>query len=293
MSTLQDQKHRMGRTPALILTVAAAVLCACSRPTAVAGPNLLLITLDTVRADHLGSYGSASAETPNLDRLAREGARFDSVMAAAPLTLRPFDPALGVSPAHHGVHENGGRPFPATLPTLATRLHEAGYDTAAFVAAFVLDRRFGLARGFDLYDDEIARVPGNATLEAERPGAVVVDRALTWLRRDRHAPFFAWVHLYDAHAPYAPPEPFKTRHADDLYAGEIAGVDTQVGRLLEALSSAGALDHTLVAVVADHGEGLGEHGESRHGLLLYESTLRVRLLTRATGVLAQGRKLCA
>ncbi|MEO8502564.1 MAG: sulfatase-like hydrolase/transferase [Acidobacteriota bacterium] len=251
-----------------------------------------MITLDTVRADHLGCYGSASAETPNLDRLAREGTRFDSVTAAAPLTLPAHSTLLsGVSPAHHGVHENGGQPFPAELPTLATRLHDAGYDTAAFVAAFVLDRRFGLARGFELYDDEIARGPGNATLEAERPGPAVVDRALAWLRRDRQAPFFLWVHLYDAHAPYTPPEPFKSRHAGDPYAGEIAGVDAQVGRLLESLSIAGILDHTLVAVVADHGEGLGEHGESRHGLLLYESTLRVPLLMRAPGVLAAGAKV--
>src|SRR5262249_3573896 len=161
-------------------------------------------------------------------------------------------------------------------------LSAAGYDAGAFVGAFVLDHRFGLARGFSTYDDDIPRLPGGAALEAERKGSIVVDRATAWLRRAR-TPFFAWVHLYDAHAPYDPPEPYKSRHAGDAYAGEVAGVDALVGRLLDTLAEAHALEHTLVAVIADHGEALGEHGELTHGLLLYEPTLRVPWMLRAPG----------
>jgi arylsulfatase A-like enzyme/Flp pilus assembly protein TadD len=251
--------------------------------------NLLLVTLDTVRADHLGSYGDRGASTPALDRLAREGVRFAEAQTAAPLTLPAHATLLsGLLPLHHGVHANGLGAFPTDRPTLATELGAAGYASAAFVGAFVLDRRFGLGRGFDSYDDEIPHGPEGPSLEAERPGAAVVDRALAWLGKERAAPFFAWVHLYDAHFPYAPPEPYRSRFAAAPYEGEVASVDAQVGRLLDFLASTGRDRDTVVVVAADHGEGLGEHGERAHGLLLYESTLRVPLLLRAPGVLPAG-----
>ena len=261
--------------------------------------SLLLVTLDTVRADHLGAYGYPSAETPALDRLAKQGLRFDHAGSAVPLTLPSHATILsGLTPPHHGLRNNAAGRFPADRETLATRLSAAGYATGAFVGSFVLDHRFGLGRGFDLYDDEIERDPAasdSSGLEAERPGSVVVDRALSWLEKaaDDKAgrPFFAWVHLYDAHAPYTPPEPYRTRHKDALYDGEIASVDAQVGRLLEFLEEKKLAATTLVAVAADHGESLGEHGELTHGVLLYEPTMRVPLLLRAPGALPAGKAI--
>jgi len=274
------------RAPLFLLLLA--IGAACGRRRSTRGDNLLLVTLDTVRADHLGAYGYAPAETPALDRLAREGVRFESATAAAPLTLPSHATILsGLLPPQHGLRNNGGGRFPASAPALAAHLKAAGYETGAFVGSFVLDHRFGLDRGFDAYDDAIERDPdGPSGLAAERAGAAVVDRALGWLRqRPAAAPFFLWVHLYDAHAPYAPPEPFATRHAGRPYDGEIAGVDAQVMRLLQLLDERGLAARTLVAVTADHGESLGEHGEPTHGLFVYESTLRVPLLLRRPSVL--------
>jgi arylsulfatase A-like enzyme/Flp pilus assembly protein TadD len=248
--------------------------------------NLLLVTLDTVRADRLGCYGYAAAETPRLDRLAGEGLRFARASSPAPLTLPAHASLLsGLLPPRHGVRNNGAGAYPEGRDTLATLLSREGYRTGAFVGAFVLDRRFGLARGFEVYDDEIERAPeAGVVLEAERPGRAVVDRALAWLGREDPRPFFLWVHLYDAHAPYAPPPGARARHPGRPYDGEIAAVDEAVGRLLAELDRRGLGGSTVVAVAADHGEGLGEHGEPTHGLLLYESTLRVPLLLRAPGV---------
>jgi len=253
-----------------------------------AGFNLLLITLDTVRADHIGAYGYAKVETPNLDRLASEGVRFAEAGSPVPLTLPAHATILsGLLPPRHGVRNNGAERFPEGPATLATHLGAAGYRTGAFIGAFVLDRRFGLARGFDRYDDDIPQET-NAGLDAERPGRVVTDRALAWLSEKREKPFFAWVHLYDAHAPYAPPEPFRAVYPDRLYDGEIAEVDAQVGRLLGELAKQGLAERTVVVVVGDHGEELGEHGELTHGLLVYEPSLHVPLILRAPGVLPAG-----
>ncbi len=264
--------------------------CGAGRP-AVTTWNLLLITLDTVRADHLGSYGYTRGATPNLDSLAAEGARFLDVASAVPLTLPSHATILsGLLPPRHGVRGNGLGAFPADLPTLATELQKVGYRTAAFVGSFVLDHRFGLARGFDHYDDDVDRSDETRSgLEAERPARVVVDRALAWLDQDSPQPFFAWIHLYDAHAPYEPPEPFAARFADRPYDGEIASVDTELGRVFERLSTRRLAERTVVVALADHGEALGEHGELTHGLLLYEPTLKVPWLIRAPGLLAAGK----
>jgi arylsulfatase A-like enzyme/Flp pilus assembly protein TadD len=276
-----------------VFALAAAILVAagCGREgRRAARPNVLLVTIDTVRADHLGVYGYRDAETPNLDRLAREGLRFDEAISAVPLTLPSHATILsGLLPPHHGLRNNGAGSFPASRETLATRLSAAGYRTGAFVGSYVLDHRFGLARGFERYDDEIARDPSaGGPLEAERPGREVVDRALAWLGEQDSRPFFAWVHLYDAHAPYDPPEPFRSRHPGKPYDGEVASVDFQVGRLLEWIDRARAEKNTLVAVAADHGESLGEHGELTHGFFVYEPTLRVPLILRGAR-LAAGR----
>jgi arylsulfatase A-like enzyme/Flp pilus assembly protein TadD len=201
--------------------------------------------------------------------------RFTNADSPVPLTLPAHCSILsGVLPLHHGVRNNGGNPFPADRETLATLFAAAGYRTGAFVSSFVLDHRFGLQRGFDRYDDEIPRdaTAEANTLEAERRGDVTVDRALAWLHETGSRPYFAWVHLYDAHAPYAPPPPYP-----QTYDGEIAFVDAQVGRLLAAIDR----KNTIVLIVGDHGESLGEHGELTHGLLVYEATLHVPMLLAA------------
>ncbi|HEX9667977.1 MAG TPA: sulfatase-like hydrolase/transferase [Thermoanaerobaculia bacterium] len=283
--------HAGARLRLRIVVAAAALALAaggCARDGAARpGANVLLVTLDTVRADRVGCYGGAVA-TPALDRLAREGVRFAQASSPAPLTLPAHASLLsGLLPPAHGLRNNGAGAFPADRPTLATALAARGYRTAAFLGAFVLDRRFGLDRGFATYDDEIERGPDTApSLEAERRGDRVVDRALAWLERqgeEDERPFFLWVHLYDAHAPYAPPPPFRERHAGRPYDGEVSFADAQVGRLLAALDRRGLAGDTVVAVAADHGEALGEHGELTHGFFLYEPTLHVPLLLRAPG----------
>jgi choline-sulfatase len=268
------------------MCAAATLLCGCrsaASPAAPEPPNVLLVTIDTLRADRIG-VGIA----PALDHLAAAGVSFTAARTAAPLTL-PAHASIhtGLVPPAHGVRENGAT-LGGSPPTLAQLLNGAGYDTAAFIGAFVLDRRFGLARGFDTYDDQIARDP-NATerLEAERKASVVVDRALAWLaarasRTRSPVPFFVWVHLYDPHAPYEPPAEFRAR-AKTPYDGEIAYADSQLARLLDALRASGALRRTLIVVAGDHGEGLGDHGERTHGMLLYDSTLRVPLIVAAPG----------
>ena len=241
-------------------------------------PNILLVTIDTFRADRTGV-----GLTPVIDRLGASGLRFTAAHSAVPLTLPSHTTILtGLLPPAHGVRENGIDTLDARHQTVATLLKSAGYSTAAFVGAFVLDHRFGLAQGFDTYDDRIPRDP-DATdrLEAERPASAVVDRALAWLggasSPKSPAPFFVWIHLYDPHAPYNPPKEFLPPGRAP-YDGEIAYADAQLGRVVEALSAQGAMDHTMVVIAGDHGEGLGDHGEATHGMLLYESTLRVPLV---------------
>ncbi|HEY2093508.1 MAG TPA: sulfatase-like hydrolase/transferase [Thermoanaerobaculia bacterium] len=254
------------RSPLSALFLALLLTACAKRPT---HPNILLITLDTFRADRIG------ANTPNLQKLAGASVRFTNADSPVPLTLPAHCSILsGVLPLHHGVRNNGGNPFPPDRETLATLFAAAGYRTGAFVSSFVLDHRFGLQRGFDRYDDEIPRdaTAEANTLEAERRGDVTVDRALAWLHETGSRPYFAWVHLYDAHAPYAPPPPYP-----QTYDGEIAFVDAQVGRLLAAIDR----KNTIVLIVGDHGESLGEHGELTHGLLVYEATLHVPMLLAA------------
>jgi len=251
---------------------------ACNRPPAAPHrqPNVLLVTIDTLRDDRVGR-----GLTPALDGLAARGTRFTHARATAPMTLPSHTAILtGTLPPVNGVRVNGD--MLKVRPTLARAFHEAGYRTAAFVGAYVLDRRFGLAGGFDTYDDKVARDPsGDARLEAERRGDAVADAALGWLSAAESAraqPFFAWVHFYDPHAPYDPPQAFLEKANGSAYDGEVAFADAQVARLLEWLRTSGAESSTIVAVTGDHGEGLGDHGEVTHGMLAYDSTLRVPLI---------------
>src|SRR5262245_42832927 len=248
----------------MALSLAAVCLAAGCKGEGEAGnPNLVLVTLDTVRADHLGCYGDGAAITPALDRLAAEGIRFAQASSSVPLTLPSHTTLLtGLLPLHHGLRNNGAGALHEGTATLATLLSGQGYRTGAFVGAFVLDHRFGLARGFEVYDDEVPRDPrAGAALEAEQPGRDVMDRALAWLGREDPRPFFLWVHLYDAHAPYQPPPAWAARHPGRPYDAEISEVDEQVGRIVAALDERGLAKRTVMAVAADHGEGLGEHGE--------------------------------
>jgi arylsulfatase A-like enzyme/Tfp pilus assembly protein PilF len=256
--------------------------------------NVLLVTLDTTRADRLGCYGYAGARTPRLDRLAAEGVRFDKAFADAPITL-PSHASLmtGLHPFEHGVRNNGNFSLPDRFETLATVLHGQGYRTAAFVSSFVLDRRYGLARGFEAYDDRTDDPEGpGRNPEAERRGDRTAQACSRWLdayaKQGTKTPFFLWLHLYDPHEPYAPPPPFREAFAGRPYDGEVAFADATVGSVLDHLKSLGLLDRSLVAVVADHGESLGDHGEETHSMFVYEGAIRVPLLLWRPGRLPVG-----
>ena len=222
-------------------------------PGALRGYNVLLVTIDTLRVDRVGAYGHTGGLTPALDRLAAEGLRFESVRAHAPLTL-PSHASLMTSriPPRHGVRDNGTYRLDPGQPVLSAAIKSAGYQTAAFIGAFVLDARFGLSRGFDVYDDRYGERPSAGRVDVvERPAEQVTASAAAWIKAAA-APWFAWVHLYDPHEPYAPPEPFASRYRTALYDGEVAYSDAALGRMLDELRGAGRLDRTLVVVAADH-----------------------------------------
>ncbi|MFA5910477.1 MAG: sulfatase-like hydrolase/transferase [Vicinamibacterales bacterium] len=259
------------------------------------GPrSVLLVSVDTLRADRLGSYGYQAASTPVLDALAARGLRFEQAATVAPLTLPAHTSLLsGTFPTFHGVRDNGSFYVNDTITTLAEVLQSRGYRTGGFVGAFVLDHRWGIAQGFDHYFDafDLANYEMAAGLDAaQRPGSEVVDHALAWLDEDRDRPFLAWVHLYDPHSPYTPPEPYRSRFPATMqgaYDAEIAATDAQIGRLLDRLRESGRLDDTIVVVVADHGESLGEHGEQQHGFFVYDAAVRIPLIVAGPGVPAR------
>jgi arylsulfatase A-like enzyme/Tfp pilus assembly protein PilF len=252
-------------------------------------PNLVLITIDTLRADHVGAYGAASGATPSLDAMAAAGVRFDQVQTAVPLTGPSHATILtGQYPPSHGVRGNVVFTLGSKYPTLATRLKREGYATAAFVGAYPVAAAFGFNQGFDTFDEEFHEAsvgdPG-----AERRANEVVDAALRWLepagsRSSQGQPFFAWLHFYDPHAPYTPPSPFKERFPGHPYDGEIAFTDAQIGRVFDWLRASGHDADTVVTALADHGEGLGDHNELMHAVLVYQSTMRVPLLMKGPGV---------
>ena len=246
-----------------------------------AGANLVVVTIDTLRRDHLAPYGAPFA-TAAASRLAREGVLFERAVSHVPLTLPSHSSIFtGLYPPHHGVRDNAGFALGKDVTTLAQRLLARGYQTAAVVGSYVLAARWGLAKGHQTYDDsfDYSDIERRALTEVERPGGQVVDHALEWLRTRRRGdrPFYLWIHLYDPHDPYAPPDEYR-RRAPTAYAGEVMYADAQVARLLEALDEQGLRPSTAVAYLADHGESLGEHGESAHGIFLYGSTLDVPLI---------------
>jgi arylsulfatase A-like enzyme/Tfp pilus assembly protein PilF len=308
--TVRKVRLKPDTTYTVVCVIAFACLAGCGRtpakpanaglrPGALAKSNVLLVTIDTLRADRVGAY-SGRTLTPTLDALAARGVRFARAWAHVPLTLPAHTSILtGLIPPTHGVHNNGSTALAPETPTLASLLHDAGYRTGAFVGAFVLDARFGLSRGFDIYDDRVGSDTGPVTFAfAERSAVEVVRLAGDWIlqsaisnqsaipsqsavpiqsaiRNPQSAmAWFAWIHLFDPHAPYRAPE----QRAADPYDNEVAFADAQLGALLERLRTAGQLDSTLVVVVADHGESLGDHGEATHGLFAYEPTLRIPLI---------------
>ncbi len=245
--------------------------------------NLLLVTIDTLRADHLGCYGSERVRTPHLDALAARGTRFRHVIAPVPLTLPSHASILtGVYPLHHGIRDNTGFILAPEQVTLAEILSSLGWETGAFVGSFVLDARFGLNQGFDRYasDFDLSGLDTIAPGLIQKRAGEVKAAAVDWLRRRPHPerPFFAWVHFYDPHAPYDPPGEFARTYAPHLYGGEVAYVDQVVGELLDDLKALGRDQDTIVIVTGDHGESLGEHGEKTHGFFIYEATQAVPLI---------------
>jgi len=268
----------------IVVAGALALTVGCARkteqvvaPSARPAPALLLVTLDTTRADALAPEADA-AVTPSFAALAARGLRFSQAYATAPTTLPSHASMLtGLYPSGHGLHENGRR-LADGVPVVAERLRQLGYATAAFVSGYPLERQFGLARGFERYDDEFGRG------KVERSSRETTDRALAWLSAADSKPRFLWVHYYDPHEPYAPPEPFRSRFPADPYQGEIAAMDHDLGRLLAAFETSPGGREARIIVAADHGEGRGEHGEMLHGNLLYQGVMRVPLVIAGGGV---------
>ena len=273
-----------GRWAALLLLAGLTVfLSTCARKRDAPRPNVILITVDTLRADRLGCYGSTSVETPAMDAVARDGVLFRRAIAQVPLTAPSHAAILtGTYPAWNGMRDWTDAGMRADVPTLAEIFKRQGYATAAFVSAFVLDSMWGLNRGFDHYDDwfdprDYRQIKRQSL---ERPAEKTVDRGIAWLQTRGTGPFFLWLHLYDPHAPYQPPEPFKSRYKDRLYDGEVAYTDQQLGRFIQFLKDHDLYSSSLVVLTSDHGEALGEHSEQEHGYFIYSSSIHVPLVVK-------------
>lgn len=280
----------MVRTLALLAAIA--VLALACAPSVPARPDVLLVTLDTTRADHVGAYGAKTGATPTFDAIAADGVLFTRAWTVTPLTTPAHASIMtGLYPSAHGVRNNGRFRLPERLTTLAEVFRSAGYRTAAFVGGFPVSREFGFAKGFETFDDDFGKTRGGRPA-SERPADAVDARALAWLAktRDDRRPFFLWLHYYDAHEPYEPPPAFARRFPSSPYDGEIAFADAEFGRVVRALRESGAWSRTIVAVTGDHGEGLGDHGELTHGLFVYEPTIHVPMVVRAPWAIPRGAK---
>jgi len=261
-------------------------------------PNVILFTLDTTRADHLGCYGYPNIRTPNLDALARRGVVFEQAASVAPFTLPAHCSIMtGMYPTYHGVRLNGNTALSEEQTTIAEVLSARGYQTGAFIGAFVLDGRWGLKQGFQHYDDQfdLNKYKHLDLGAVQRPGNQVMDAALAWLEGQKQNPFFAWIHLYDPHAPYEPPEPYYSEYnlhgPAGLYDGEIAFMDEQIGRCVAWLGKNGLDKNTVLVLIGDHGEGLGSHGEGTHGYFIYDYVVHVPLLIVAPFQELQGKRV--
>jgi arylsulfatase A-like enzyme/Tfp pilus assembly protein PilF len=242
------------------------------------GANVLLITVDTLRFDRVGVNSSKYVKTPNIDALAGRSLIFSNAYAQSTLT-RPSHTNImtGTTPLYHGVSDNPGFRLESRYPTLAESFKSAHYRTGAFIGAFILDSQFGLDRGFDVYDD----LHGQSAM-VERSAEKVIRSALNWISGQREK-WFCWIHLFDPHDPYTPPEPYKTLYASDPYSGEVAYVDAQLGVLFDELRKSGSLDKTVIVLTSDHGEALGDKGEERHGFFAYDSVIHVPLIVYYPG----------
>jgi arylsulfatase A-like enzyme len=280
-------KSRPNRDAVLFVLPFALAAVSCAR--ALPPRHVILISIDTLRADHLGCYGYTGARTPNIDALAAEGALFENAATAAPLTLPAHSSIFtGRTPLRHGIVDNFGFRLPDGETTLAEKLNAHGFATGGFAGAFVLDSRFGVAQGFETYVDRFETPSESATGLGghERSADQVLPPALEWMAGQGERPFFAFVHFFDPHAPYDPPSAFLEAPGSDAarYDAEIAFVDSQVGKLVAFLKERGLYGDSLIVLLADHGESLGEHGESTHGLFVYDATIRVPLLVRGRGI---------
>jgi choline-sulfatase len=271
---------------ALVAAAAAAVFLLSRKPDfsklrGSADYNVILVTLDTVRADRLGCYGFANIETPALDGFAADGIKFEKCYSPTPLTLPAHTSIMtGTLPPFHGVRDNGGFVVPSAITTMAEVFKERGYDTAGFVAAYVLDGKWGLNQGFDTYFDrfDLGKFEKISLGSVQRPANEVMDEALAWLEKMKDRKFFAWIHLYDPHTPYEPPPPFDKQYASRPYLGEIAFTDSQLVRLRRFLEDNGLMNRSFLAFAGDHGESLGEHQESAHGFFVYQAAIHVPLI---------------
>ncbi|NWG00285.1 MAG: sulfatase-like hydrolase/transferase [Thermoanaerobaculaceae bacterium] len=281
--------HRIRPLPFLLLLLVL-LYGGCSR----SRPNVVLMTFDTTRWDHVGYATGKQDLTPALDALAREGTWFATCLTCQPNTLPAHTTIMtGLEPYHHGVRNNGTYIVPKQVTTLAELFRERGYATHAIVSAFVLDSQFGLDQGFDTYDDDLSGGPKQKMfMFKEIKASQTADKAIKWLEeeRPREKPFFLWLHFFDPHADYEPPEDVAMLFPGDPYSGEIHYADRELARVLATLKKQGVFERTLVVFTADHGDGLGEHGENTHGIFIYESTTRVPLLLRGPGV-PRGRRV--
>jgi len=246
-------------------------------------PNVILITIDTVRADHIGCYGAKQVQTPTTDALAHDGILFEHAISQVPLTWPSHAVILtGTYPFQNGVQDFTGQPLAPRFRSVAQAFKQHGYTTGAVVSAFVLDRSWGLARGFDFYDDAFSpeEFQKRDLGLVDRKATESVTHAINWLKQPTHRPFFFWLHLYDPHSPYDPPEPYHTQYRDHLYDGEIAYADHELGRLIAWLKSNHLYERTMIVLLSDHGESLGDHGEKEHGFFVYNSTVHVPLIVK-------------
>ena len=272
--------------PFLLILTALTALRAAAQPPKKPPASVILITIDTLRADHLGCYGYRQIKTPNIDALAEDGIRIERAFTAVPVTL-PSHTAImtGTYPMLSGMHDFSGNKLSPQQPTLASILKQAGYTTGAVIGSAVLDSRFGLNQGFDFYYDhfDFSRLDEKNLDEMERPGNVVADQTLDWLSKNWQSKFFLWMHLYDPHYPYTPPAPYSRDYAGRPYDGEIAFADEQVGRLIHFLKEKKLYENSIIVLSGDHGESLGEHGEKTHGFFIYNATMHVPLIIHLPG----------
>ena len=278
---------RMRRLAAFALALALIAACGGPRETAVGNAPVIIISVDTLRADRLPAYGYRGVETPNIDRLRVDSILYTNAFASVPLTLPSHATILtGLNPPEHGVRNNIGYQLRADVPTLPAQLKGAGYVTGAAVSAFVLRGSTGIARSFDFYDDSILSRPNIPIGVLQRPGAETVRVANEWVGAQKGKPFFFLLHLFEPHSPYEPPEPFRSRFRG--YEGEIAHADAIVGQFLDQLRASGVYDDALIIFLSDHGEGLGDHGEPEHGIFLYREAIRVPLMIKLPGTKRRG-----